>query len=83
MITDSVSKNLKNTNADLKILLTVSSNSDINVEQWKDLLTNKSADGININIDDQTVSQTLVKQIQVNFPFYQQALSLFNCSLDH
>jgi len=61
----SVSDQLKNTNSDLKILLTIDSNENITIEQWKEIIKTKKADGINININANTVSDDFLDKIKV------------------
>ncbi len=61
----SVSDQLKNTNSDLKILLTIDSNENITIEQWKEIIKTKKADGINIDINANTFSDDFLDKIKV------------------
>jgi len=68
----SVSDQLKNTNSDLKILLTIDSNENITIEQWKEIIKTKKADGININIDANTFSDDFLDKIKVFSPIVNE-----------
>ncbi len=61
----SVSDQLKNTNSDLKILLTIDSNENITIEQWKEIIKTKKADGINIDINANKFSDDFLDKIKV------------------
>ena len=77
----SISDQLKNTNSNLKILLTFDSNENLTGEQWNEIIKNRKADGINIDIDANTFSDDFLDKIKV-FSFNKKVF-LINIFLDH
>jgi len=65
----SISDRLKNINSNLKILLTINADDNGNINQWKEEIKNKKADGINININSNKFSDKTAELIKVGF-FY-------------
>ena len=64
LISASIVDQLKAANSHLKIILTMNSTRNLNVEQWKTDVRNKKADGINIHIKSNRFSNDLLQQLQ-------------------
>jgi hypothetical protein len=64
LISASVIDQLKTTNWNLKVLLTMNSNENIDIDQWKNDIKTKKADGINININANTFTNNTLEQIK-------------------
>ncbi len=67
LLSASISDRLKDTNSNLKILLTINVDDNDNIDQWKEDVENKKADGLNININSNTFSNNITELLQVVF----------------
>jgi len=60
-----LSDGLKNKNSNLKLLLTINADENWNINQWKEDIHNKNADGINIQINSNAFSDQISDLIKV------------------
>jgi len=72
LLTASISDQLKNTNSNLKILLTFNANENGTIEQWKEEIKKKKTDGINIHFNANTFSDQITDLIKVFFLLYRK-----------
>jgi hypothetical protein len=66
LLTTSISRQLKMSNKNLKILLSISSNDLFDIEQLKDIMKKKNADGFNIDVVNDRSTKNITELIQVS-----------------